>query len=886
MVGGSSSTKSLGLLYIQIPLLTFSSTYQEDTLAQFRITLQDSLPQIEARHLLNRKSEFIVHDSLKSIEAKLSVDLPISSALYQMLASRTIQVQKFTALTWGNIDPAQILNTSITAEEELAHITITARWEYNGILDVPQINFLGSATTLSRFPLFSSHDSLIINVPSGVDFIFNETPDATVGVQNIWTGPKTESTFITANFITEAADEEAVAMQEIKAEEKQSKDVFNAFLEMQNLFFNRKSNIGAWLSSVTWAIFLAIPLIWSLWLMRIHEDRFPDIHKKLFRIISFLVFFHFYYYILFINNNLLNTILGKNIRFLWYHSFHYSKFLMIGILLFYLLSYQFTNTETLTEKATPIRRIISVIALAVLSLLSGYMFVEYLEAHELQPYFVNLIQQGQYYTSILVSSIIIFVLFYLLATLIRLIIKEALHIILEQYRIYNILITVTLIAVGLGVSTPFLSEAWSRWPSFLWALTTSVFGALMLLWGTRLTFHFWPSDYAKQKRWRAGVLFLFFAFVAFPKDELTTAIQYNYLTQCYRQILNLFPFAIPFIIAILLYHYNKKRGFDINKLTIEWGILLIAVFIVERGYVYSSGYRWMYIPISMILAYYLSHRFLFLKPEVANQRLEGNPLSPGKSRNELSKVFHYLNFKDQYDSLRKLTKKKFSKNEIDYNAWTDHISKNEAILQDLRTEATQDEVPMEKLIFAKSIEASPWENAVETVKTGTWLAVLWIFVLIRDFRSWEVNEQDYYPVFSRADHLMDGILIWFIIAFVFGYFFHVLRGRNGVEKAFYLSFIILLARIGPGIIFADSIDQISKLLIWGLQVLIFCMFLGFFAFDFKVLRKNGYGFRQAGLLYNLTFLSTFGTTLFAAFAGILSGQLQEWFKTLLTMIFT
>jgi hypothetical protein len=474
---------------------------------------------------------------------------------------------------------------------------------------------------------------------------------------------------------------------------------------------------------------------------------------------------------------------------------------MIGILLFYLLAYQVVHAPTLPSKPPLYRKLLSVAALAVLSLLSAYMLVEYLETKDLQPYFVDLVQQGQYYSSILVSGIVIFFLFYLLAILIQLIIKEALNLSLEQYKIYNVIITVTLIAVGLGVSSRFLSEQWSRWPSFLWALTTSIFWCFTLVLGYRLTFHFWPDDYAKKRRWSAWLLFLFFVFVAFPKDEPSTTVQYNYLSQCYKQILDLFPFAIPFIVAILLHYYNKKRGFDMDKLTIEWGILLIAVFIVERGYVYSSGYRWMYIPISMILAYYLSHRFLFLSPAVANKRFEDNPFSPAESRNELSKVIDYLNFKDQYDNLRKLAQKKFAKNEIDYNTWTENVSKNEAILKGLRAEATQDEVPLEKLLFSKGIEDSPWKNAVATIKTGIWLAVLWIFVLIRDFRGWEVNELDFYPVFGRADRLMDGIFIWFIIAFVFGYFFHVLRGRNGIEKAFYLSFIILLARIGPGIIF-------------------------------------------------------------------------------------
>jgi len=63
-----------------------------------------------------------------------------------------------------------------------------------------------------------------------------------------------------------------------------------------------------------------------------------------------------------------------------------------------------------------------------------------------------------------------------------------------------------------------------------------------------------------------------------------------------------------------------------------------------------------------------------------------------------------------------------------------------------------------------------------------------------------------------------------------------------------------------------------------------CHNVGFFAFDYRLLKKNGYGWRELEIIYNLAFLSTFGSALLAALVGILSGQLKTLIEYLVKLV--
>jgi hypothetical protein len=365
-----------------------------------------------------------------------------------------------------------------------------------------------------------------------------------------------------------------------------------------------------------------------------------------------------------------------------------------------------------------------------------------------------------------------------------------------------------------------------------------------------------------------------------PKNIIFTpdSIYLNYtLGNLYAYTLNLFKFAGLLIILVFLYNDSKSENFRLDNLSSDLGILLLAIYVVD------FGYYWFFIPITLIIAYFFSKEVLFLDPSGIDEQLLKYKTVLESRKEYIQKVINYLSFKRQFKSIRKSSDKKLSQGDSDYAAWNKINTDNQAQLSILKSDARYLEADLRNVIFSFSSDSSPWDSAIKATKIGALLAIPMIFIVIRDFRLYEPNGD--FPLLSVIGFLLSKILLWIILAFSFGYFYNIIRGRTGIEKALWISLMIVLARIGPAIFFADNLKNIVTLLTLGVEIIIYCLLLGFFAFDFQILKKNGYGWGEVEVIYNMAYLSTFGSTLLVALAGILSGKLQELFSWLLKSIF-
>jgi hypothetical protein len=331
------------------------------------------------------------------------------------------------------------------------------------------------------------------------------------------------------------------------------------------------------------------------------------------------------------------------------------------------------------------------------------------------------------------------------------------------------------------------------------------------------------------------------------------------------------------IVLVFLFYSNKAEKNHLNRLTSDLAIFLLSVYVVDYGY------YWFYIPITLIIAYLFSNGVLFQNPDKINEELEKYNSVLDSRRESIQKVINYLSFKRQYKAIRKTFDKKLSQGEIDYTSWNKKNTENQIRLAELRSNARYQEADLRNVIFSFNSDTSPWNSAVNATKIGALLAIPLIFVVIRDFRQFVTNVD--YPLLSIIDILLNKVSLWIILAFSFGYFYNLIKGRTGIEKALWLSLMIILARISPAIFFADTLKDIVFLLTLGVEIIIYCLLLGFFAFDFQILRKNGYGWGDVEVIYNIAFLSTFGSTLLVALAGIITGKLPDLFSWLLKAIF-
>lgn len=342
-------------------------------------------------------------------------------------------------------------------------------------------------------------------------------------------------------------------------------------------------------------------------------------------------------------------------------------------------------------------------------------------------------------------------------------------------------------------------------------------------------------------------------------------------------LFDLIPFIVLCMAVVILYRCdvdfsNTEKLFSNLKQSI--GIFLISVFIV--GY----HFDYLFVPTSMVLAYFFSRLFLFNDPEQAKKKLVASTDIFANRKLSLTRLIQNVTVRRQSNILQKGLDKQLGEGGLSYEDWKTKSEENKARRELVRTEVE----PVQEAVFSHGLGKSPWENAMISIRTGAWLAIPWIFLFIRTFLA-EKELDGVFPLLSVADSFIQGIACWFVMSFVFGYYFEAIKGATGVEKGLRLSLVVISSVLLPAVIFSGGIAEVARLMTWCLQVFIFNFLLGFIAFDLRLLRKHGMGWREIETIYNLTFLSTSASALIAALIGILSGQIQDLFKAGLGILF-
>ncbi|GHH30368.1 hypothetical protein GCM10018780_89700 [Streptomyces lanatus] len=125
-----------------------------------------------------------------------------------------------------------------------------------------------------------------------------------------------------------------------------------------------------------------------------------------------------------------------------------------------------------------------------------------------------------------------------------------------------------------------------------------------------------------------------------------------------------------------------------------------------------------------------------------------------------------------------------------------------------------------------------------------------------------------YPLLTAVEALLPALLRWTGYGFLFGYFYPLLRGSTGLAKALWLS----AAAAGPTLLdlllTPASVPVWTRMVVSLLQLATFAMTVGLWA-DQKVLAQHSYHLSRPADVHNLGSLTTWASTVTAAFgAGI------------------
>jgi hypothetical protein len=180
-------------------------------------------------------------------------------------------------------------------------------------------------------------------------------------------------------------------------------------------------------------------------------------------------------------------------------------------------------------------------------------------------------------------------------------------------------------------------------------------------------------------------------------------------------------------------------------------------------------------------------------------------------------------------------------------------------------------------VFAFGPDPGPWANGRMAALYGLILSLPFeIAALIRLGRGYNS-----FPLLDGVRELLFPLSTWVLSAFVFGYFYHQIRGRDGFEKALVFSAALIIPTIPIRMIGGAQVLSAGHL--WEIfEIIAFMLLLALLAFDLRLLSRLKYTWRELVGAYGLNSIVAYTGSLAVAAIGI---AVQQQLVSFLTDLF-
>ena len=415
------------------------------------------------------------------------------------------------------------------------------------------------------------------------------------------------------------------------------------------------------------------------------------------------------------------------------------------------------------------------------------------------------------------------------------------------------------------VYPPWLPERAGAWIS---ALIVSILGAALLYQIGKLSVRL--TQNVPAWRWlrsqRRFLLFLPLLVISIPVLGGQMEANVFTFTGFFYMIDAILSYALLIGIITMIRLANKADTFSLTDTEQYLGAILFA------WYISGHSATLLFIPIPFLLAWFLFRHWLMTPGYAA----VANPAVVMK------KVLDDIRASSRLDDLRKGLEKKFTEGEIKFTEYKSRVKEAEGDSMLAAAYLAAETGGKTPFVFAAGAEEGPWRNAEVAVKYGFLISLPFQFFTLANVLR---GMNSAFPFLDFVYALVFSITTWMLTAAVFGYFFHVLRGRNGFEKALCFSLAAVVPSIPLRFLEGRSLADRGELMD-ALQVTAFALILSLTAFDLRTLQKYGRGWRDLMSVYGLA-SAAYGSTIAVAIASSLGSKellgqlwsfLQRWVK--------
>jgi len=350
---------------------------------------------------------------------------------------------------------------------------------------------------------------------------------------------------------------------------------------------------------------------------------------------------------------------------------------------------------------------------------------------------------------------------------------------------------------------------------------------------------------------------------------LLTALPFNYLNNQQVDAWTLVSFfddisyslryLILFPIYLFLKHIASKDDFDIQPTEIMLTGMLFAFYLC------GQSTNLLLVPIPLLLGWYLFKEHLM----VTSNNINASMTSPQKRADTVARLLAVKEAQRLQHGYKKQGEKAYTSGELKRDAYEDGMKLAKEHIANAKASLAMTEYKARETIFTLGPEPGRLSNAHSAVFYSIPIILLFQLGTINQTLSGQIARS--YPLLDIIIPLLSGTFAWLICAFLFGYLFHLIKGRNGIEKALVFSAVLILPALVIIILNGDSLlgERAGERV---LRIVIFVLYLGLFAFDFKTMRSHDRGLKDLIAVYGLGQVIAFASS-FLALGSVAVGPL-------------